>query len=104
MMSDQQNQKLGLRTYATFLGGVVLLLSAFIASAILNPVGLYGRSWFDPLFLPLVGLSFVLCLVSPFLSHIPVHARLIISLGALFVYGILFLGAIYLSLILTGWG
>ncbi|MEO6054749.1 MAG: hypothetical protein ABIP97_12115 [Chthoniobacterales bacterium] len=58
--------------------GLGLLLITCIMTNYADPSGIYGTSWFDSFEIPLVGLSFILCLIAPFFAPVRKADRLVL--------------------------
>ena len=79
--------------------GVVLIVCTAVLSAVLNPRGIYGLSWIDPVENSVIIFSLLLFLISPFFTtaRFPIKCLLLagtpVAYGAALVigYGVAFL-------------
>ncbi len=67
--------------------GALLIVCTAILSAILNPRGIYGLSWIDPIERPAIIFGLILFLISPFLTTARLPIKFLLLAGTLVAYG-----------------
>lgn len=66
-----------------YVAAICSVLASFALSSILNPQGIYGLSWFDPIEAPLLVGSFAVCVLSAFITPALNSERLLLAIGAI---------------------
>lgn len=85
-----------------YVAALCLVLAAFVLGSILNPKGIYGLSWFDPLERPLMVVSFAMCVLASFLTPAGNRQRLFLIVGGMLGFAAAIVIGFILSVLISG--